>query len=1562
MFLRLLKPSFTALLLVILLQLVFSPLLYSLSIRREVGQSSTQTTEEKGSSSPQNEPFFVSQKSAQPSQYQSLVRKINAFRESAPRIAESAAVAELKQSIEKELDVAKENGAPLLRRLEYQNWLQDQVKTVAPSSSIKEKITSVVNTTTIGIGSLFFDQPKKAIVPANDNVLIPMKPSAFKFNDADVTVETLEDAAVSARADEPFALFKLIESVRQKITSIWRASPALAENETDLPSVADVQADDEEVLIDSSISELAGELAYDPVLIANYIRSHVTYEPYSGAQKGSVGCLRQLICNDIDASSLTIALLRASGIPARYEHSFARIPVNQLKALLGVDQVKTVYVALKVAGLSPKLTSTAIPNGTSIDDADLEAETELALEWTWVEAYIEYDERGGNISYGADKDTIAAFSDDASLRAYLAVFPKKQWTNIEPLINRAITRVRNPVAADSAGINAKQFWLDYYQYQGQSAPIDKFHDDVLTASGLDGRNSAYVSSYSLSVNDNDYEILPPTLPYVLVSSAENNSGSTIATAAYSVLPNAWRQTVFITLRSQDGTQTFLDKTFYASEINNQALYLRYNGATQTDADVIASYGGLASTPAPLVSIVPYLDQDSAITSGTTPLEIGDTLVLETQLGLNGTVIHESQKFSIAGNDEGMFIAFSSVAADPNLDNLNESGLLAQGTEALARQYLRHLIVAQADFSNSLDYAAGFRFMRAIVTQNRSLNVFDGLPTTFDFSGLSMDAATDVNDYSRRGNYKNHQDDFRLVFGLEASRYEGRLFTDVAGLDGISTVSGLQYAYNHPETYTVHVVTSANQSEVDGLNISASIKQQITDALAAGAAAVVPDQNIADGNFRGIIYALLSADGTGQYAIGEQVANGGYTTDPVQQRYYTDEDNRSWLGSLIDLTDTQELFYQEEQYSDSIMCRISQSVKDSVMNRSDWLDMYGYPCNQGSLLFGTTHHNFIQTSNASHFNSPDKYDYWVRSAQVRVVLENDKNKDNDFLLSNIRLDGIFKFDLISGTYFYSGHYGSFPSNRLAVYYEPNATIQDSFRGRGRVIYNDVMIKLLSFHYDTDQYLCSSGNLTCNDPNYVGAVLGYPVGNRKAAAPHVVDWGMDTRGEYQNFIGGQIYRKTSGLNKTYYVPEEIASFYNASENCLAECGTGGIFGFPDGDPIKKNDGITIKQNFEIGEGIIWNMNTGVVGTEYAADYYCDEIDTNNDFIIGKAALQGLWEGGDEFVKGAIVFGATTFAIGSTIDFVAGTHGGATIAAWSLIGAGVTYGIAQIYSAGIDNVLTGVNSRVQYEIKHSSCTARVAYLAARYVPEFVGIMVGSGRVVSQTAKELKGITLANNIFTASASDFVPRLKSAFANNLRVLLPVFKRGENDVGSIVDGAQERFNQETIYLSKQLQRSLTAEELSAVASKNFSTGLKEAVDVLGWRKLPNRIPSIEDANPFSGGIARSDGKFIMKGGKIVDGRGYSLNGEVKGVISNGVLYYGKVGSNPSESYYHSQFTRGSSVDSAFTLRFNNKGELIEYNNISGHYQPNSDRLLLLDYVLQESRVDLSKAQRVIFSF
>ncbi|MFH1533851.1 MAG: hypothetical protein ABID64_02875, partial [Nitrospirota bacterium] len=156
------------------------------------------------------------------------------------------------------------------------------------------------------------------------------------------------------------------------------------------------------------------------------------------------------------------------------------------------------------------------------------------------------------------------------------------------------------------------------------------------------------------------------------------------------------------------------------------------------------------------------------------------------------------------------------------DGLNDnSEILLEGNTGLAWKYIREVEEDSRLLSGALDYEYNLEFFRAVVTQNRVLAEVGGVPTTFDFEGLTIDASLYINDYSNRGNFREHQEDFRLLLGENASYYEGQLFTDVAGLEGISTVTGLQYAYANPGIYTVYTIDSSNETVIDTLALSAN---------------------------------------------------------------------------------------------------------------------------------------------------------------------------------------------------------------------------------------------------------------------------------------------------------------------------------------------------------------------------------------------------------------------------------------------------------------------------------------------------------------------------------------------------------------------------------------------------------------------------------------------------------------------------------------------------------------------------------------------------------------------
>jgi hypothetical protein len=90
-----------------------------------------------------------------------------------------------------------------------------------------------------------------------------------------------------------------------------------------------------EVKFTPAIQAKAAELNHNPTKIYNWVRNNIEYVPTYGSIKGADYCLQTKQCNDFDTASLLIALLRASGIHARYVYGTVEIPIEKMKNWLG---------------------------------------------------------------------------------------------------------------------------------------------------------------------------------------------------------------------------------------------------------------------------------------------------------------------------------------------------------------------------------------------------------------------------------------------------------------------------------------------------------------------------------------------------------------------------------------------------------------------------------------------------------------------------------------------------------------------------------------------------------------------------------------------------------------------------------------------------------------------------------------------------------------------------------------------------------------------------------------------------------------------------------------------------------------------------------------------------------------------------------------------------------------------------------------------------------------------------------------------------------------------------
>ncbi|HEV3340534.1 MAG TPA: transglutaminase domain-containing protein, partial [Pirellulales bacterium] len=117
---------------------------------------------------------------------------------------------------------------------------------------------------------------------------------------------------------------------------------------------------------DPYVQEKAAELNYDPTQIYNFLHTQIGYNSYVGSLRGARGTLWSNAGNSLDDASLGVALMRASGIPARYQQG--TLSQSQAQQLI----LSMFPASYQTVGYIPAGTQTSDP----ADDPQLLSETE----------------------------------------------------------------------------------------------------------------------------------------------------------------------------------------------------------------------------------------------------------------------------------------------------------------------------------------------------------------------------------------------------------------------------------------------------------------------------------------------------------------------------------------------------------------------------------------------------------------------------------------------------------------------------------------------------------------------------------------------------------------------------------------------------------------------------------------------------------------------------------------------------------------------------------------------------------------------------------------------------------------------------------------------------------------------------------------------------------------------------------------------------------------------------------------------------------------------------------
>ncbi|MFH0774519.1 MAG: transglutaminase domain-containing protein, partial [bacterium] len=345
----------------------------------------------------------------------------------------------------------------------------------------------------------------------------------------------------------------------------------------DLSQTIDVQITDE-------IKKLAKEtLKGNPVLIYEYVRNNLDYEPYYGSLKGSQQTLWEKAGNDFDLASLLISLLRAANIPARYVYGTIEIPIERAMNWVGVKDTYTCASIFASGGIPSK----AVLSGGKI--------VAIQIEHCWVEAYIAYFPYQG--AKGWDKGSKIWVGVDPSFKQHQ---PLEDTTYTDPETGE-ILYIKNIDISSKVAFDNEGFLLG----TSTLTPIFEYLEDTQNWLIANTPEKTFYNIFSAtSIIPEPAEVLPG-LPNKVLTTINS----------YSELPN--------NLRYKIRFGSSINYELSLPELISKRLTLSYVPASSYDQEIINSYGTLYNCPAYLIELRPQLNIDGQTKATGNPIAMAE---------------------------------------------------------------------------------------------------------------------------------------------------------------------------------------------------------------------------------------------------------------------------------------------------------------------------------------------------------------------------------------------------------------------------------------------------------------------------------------------------------------------------------------------------------------------------------------------------------------------------------------------------------------------------------------------------------------------------------------------------------------------------------------------------------------------------------------------------------------------------------------------------------------------------------------------------------------------------
>jgi transglutaminase-like putative cysteine protease len=569
----------------------------------------------------------------------------------------------------------------------------------------------------------------------------------------------------------------------------------------DLDSTIDVQFTDD-------VIAMADSLNNSPVEMYNFVRDNFEFEPYLGSRKGSQQALTHRRGNDYDQASLLIALLRVSGIPARYSTGTIKMTIDQATNWLGIDDKINAASILATAGMEAVI---------YIVGSDTVA---ISCRRVWVEAWVPFINYRGAVN-------------DSTGFMWVPMDPTFKQYSYQPGINLPA----------EIGFDSEAFVNDYISTFHPETPVELFRQMLLDSAAVYHPGADYEDLLTMrSVIKETDGILPGTLPYTLMSM--DSTFSEIASV----------KRYYIEFHLYDGAGMDLDYSTSLPEIAEKQVTISYVGATAADQEIIDTSGGIFSVDLPyLVDLKPVLKIDGCeVALATGDVMMGTThysdMYFTPPTGASNQVPTVSNVI-IAGNYQG--IGIDTEDAFPSFWDLPETSCdeeyLGQEVHQTALTYLNNVDVAGDELSGLMHQVVMNDVSEAIVGNTIRVLFSGGLPVSFEWTGMIVDADRKIIGPFSVDGIDNTCDYMRLG-GADGSIQENVLFETRFEEEAISAIKILELASD--SGITICEITTSIAADCPGIDQPSHVITAINNALAQGRHIIIPERGFTYYNWTG----------------------------------------------------------------------------------------------------------------------------------------------------------------------------------------------------------------------------------------------------------------------------------------------------------------------------------------------------------------------------------------------------------------------------------------------------------------------------------------------------------------------------------------------------------------------------------------------------------------------------------------------------------------------------------------------------------------------------------------